>query len=136
MKDFPGQPCNLTPTKRCRLPLGERLDASAVRGGQATEWVRGSSDGKEEEVRANPSSQEPAPQAPKKPTILGTDHALTMPTAQGTSLDLSYWDLWFSIVAVLMHDGDLDRLANRIKEEKGFFYDRRSLSGSGGTSVT
>ena len=49
-----------------------------------------------------PSSQEPASSAPKKPTILGTDHALTVPTTQGTSLDLSYWDLWFSIVAV--HD--------------------------------
>ena len=75
----------------------------------------------------NPSSQEPAPQAPKKPTILGTDHALTVPTTQGTSLDLSYWDLWFAIVAVMMHDGDLDRLANRIKEERGFHYDRRSV---------
>ena len=73
----------------------------------------------------NPPSQEPAPQAPKKPTILGTDHALTLPTAQGTSLHLSYWDLWFALVAVMMHDGDLDRLAKRIKEEKGFYYDRR-----------
>jgi len=75
----------------------------------------------------NPPSQEPAPQAPKKPTILGTDLALSLPTAQGTSLHLSYWDLWFALVAVMMHNGDLDRLANRIKEEKGFFYDRRSI---------
>ena len=66
----------------------------------------------------NLSSQDPSPKAPKKPTILGTDHALTLPTAQGTSLDLSYWDLWFSIVAVLMHNGDLDRLAKRIKDEE------------------
>src|SRR5271157_5050801 len=75
----------------------------------------------------NPPSQEPAPQAPKKPTILGTDHALTLVTVQGTSLHLSYWDLWFALVAVMMHNGDLDRLANRIKEKKGFFYDRRSI---------
>ena len=27
----------------------------------------------------------------------------------------------------MMHNGDLDRLANRIKEEKGFFYDPRSI---------
>ncbi len=74
----------------------------------------------------DPTSQEPEPQAPKKPTILGTDLALSLPTAQGTSLHLSYWDLWFALVAVMMHDGDLNRLANRIKEEKGFFYDRRS----------
>ena len=66
-------------------------------------------------------SQEQAPQAPKKPTILGTDLALSLPTAQGTSLHLSYWGLWFALVAVMMHNGDLrDRLANRIKEEKGF----------------
>ena len=68
----------------------------------------------------NPPSQEPAPQAPKKPTILGTDLALFLPTAQGTSLHLSYWVFWFALVAVMMHNGDLDRLANRIKEEKGF----------------
>ena len=73
-------------------------------------------------------SQGPSPEAPKKPTILGTDHALTLPTAQGRSLHLSYWDLWFSIVAVLMHDGDLDRLAKRIKEEKSMIlYDRNSI---------
>jgi len=75
----------------------------------------------------NPPSQEPAPEAPKKPTILGTDLALSLPTDQGTSLHLSYWDLWFALVAVMMHNGDLDRLADRIKEEKGVFYDRRSI---------
>ena len=75
----------------------------------------------------NPPSQEPAPQAPKKPTILGTDLALSLPTDQGTSLHLSYWDLCFALVAVMMHNGDLDRLANRIKEEEGFFYDPRSI---------
>jgi len=66
----------------------------------------------------NPPRQEPAPKAPKKPTIRGTDDAVTLPTAQGTSLQVSYWDLWFSIVAVLRHGGDLNRLANQIKEEK------------------
>ncbi len=75
----------------------------------------------------NPPSQEPAPQASKKPTILGTDLALSLPTDQGTSLHLSYWDLWFALVAVMMHNGDLDRLANQIKEERGFFYDRKSI---------
>src|SRR5271166_5775534 len=82
---------------------------------------------KKKRSAANLSNQEPAPQAPKKPTILGTDHAVTLPTVQGTSLHLSYWDLWFSIVAVLMHDSDLDRLAGWIKEDKGVFYDRRSI---------
>ena len=73
-------------------------------------------------------SQEPSPKAPKKRTILGTDHALTLPSAHGTSLHLSYWDLWFSIVAVLMDDSDLDRLAKRIKDEKSMIrYDRKSI---------
>jgi hypothetical protein len=76
----------------------------------------------------NQSSQEPAPKAPKKPTVVGTDHALTLSTAQGISFDVSYWDLWFSIVAVLMHDGDLDRLASRIKEETSMIlYHRDSI---------
>jgi hypothetical protein len=75
----------------------------------------------------NPPSQEPVPQAPKRPTILGTDDAVILPAAQGRSLQLSYWDLWFALVAVLMHNGDLDRLADWIKEEKGFSYDRRSI---------
>jgi hypothetical protein len=76
----------------------------------------------------NLSNQEPAPKAPKQPTILGTDHALTVPTGQGTSLDLCYWHLWFGIVAVLMDDGDLDRLAKRIKDEKSMVrYDRNSI---------
>ncbi len=75
-----------------------------------------------------PPSQGPSPTAPKKPNILGSDHALTLPTAQGTSLDVSYGDLWFSIVAVLMDDGDLDRLAKRIKGEKRMIrYDRNSI---------
>lgn len=73
------------------------------------------------------SSQGRSPKIPKKPTILGTDHALNFPTGQGTSLDLSYWDLWFSIVATIMDGCDLDRLAQRIKEEKGFLYDRKSI---------
>src|SRR6516225_8352587 len=75
----------------------------------------------------SPSSQEPLPQAQKRPTISGIDHALTVPTTQGTSLDVSYWDLWFCIVAVQMHDGDLNRLADHIKEERGFYCDRWSV---------
>jgi hypothetical protein len=72
--------------------------------------------------------QEPASKATKKPKILGTDHALTLPSDQGPSLDLSYWDLWFGIVAVLMHDDNLDGLAKRIKDEKSMIrYDRRSI---------
>ena len=82
---------------------------------------------KKKRSAANLSNQEAGSEAPKKPTIFGTDLALSLPTDQGTSLHLSYWDLWFALVAVMMHNGDMDRLADRIKEEKGFFYDRRSI---------
>src|SRR3954451_22263748 len=63
----------------------------------------------------------------KKPTPIGPELALSLPTAQGKSLDLSYWDLWFALVAVRVHDGDLDRLADRIKNEKGIIYNRDSI---------
>src|SRR4051794_38025155 len=63
----------------------------------------------------------------KKPTPIGPELALSLPTTQGKSLGLSYWDLWFALVAVRVHDGDLDRLAERIKNEKGFLHDRYSI---------
>jgi hypothetical protein len=63
----------------------------------------------------------------KKPTPIGPDLALSLTTTEGKPLDLSYWDLWFALVAVRMHDGDLDRLAERIKNEKSFYYDRDSI---------
>src|SRR5206468_1403259 len=74
-----------------------------------------------------PPSQEAEPEPPKKAMVVGPDLALTMPTPQGWSLDLSYWDLWFALVAVRMHHGNLDRLAERIKEPSGFFYSRDSI---------
>jgi hypothetical protein len=65
--------------------------------------------------------------SPKKPTVVGPDLAMSLPTPQGRSLDLSYWDLWFALVAVSLHGGDLDRLAAWIKEPRGFSYSRRSI---------
>ena len=35
-----------------------------------------------------------------------TPVSVTLTTAQGKPLDLSYWDLWFALVAVRTHDGD------------------------------
>jgi hypothetical protein len=52
---------------------------------------------------------------------------LIFPTTQGKPLDLSYWDLWFALAAVKDFGGDLDLLAERIKNEKGFLYDRDSI---------
>jgi hypothetical protein len=68
------------------------------------------------------------PQEPSmKPTPLGPDLALTLATNQGKPLALSYWDFWFALVAATVHDGNLDHLAERIKNEKGFYYDRDSI---------
>jgi hypothetical protein len=66
--------------------------------------------------------QQPA----KKTTPVGPDLALTLPTTPGKALELSYWDLWFALVAVRLHDGDLDRLSDHLKNEKGFYYSRDS----------
>ena len=51
---------------------------------------------------------DPSEKPVKKPTPLGPELALTLPTTQGKALELSYWDLWFALVAVTVHDGDLD----------------------------
>lgn len=72
------------------------------------------------------SSQEPPPQHHTRPRISGDDHAVTIPTSQGESLHLSYWDLWFSIVAVLRYGGNLNQLANQIKGQRIFFFDNYS----------
>jgi hypothetical protein len=95
--------------------------------GEAAEPSEDSQMAKKKGLKKGPSSREPTPQPQKRPTISGNDHALTISNTQGTSLDLSYWDLWFGLVAVQMHDSDLDRLADHIKEERGFHYDRRSI---------
>jgi hypothetical protein len=75
----------------------------------------------------NPPSEGTQPEPSKRAIIAGPELVMTLQTAQGTSLNLSYWDLWFALVAVQTHGGDLDRLADHIKEERGFYYDRRSV---------
>lgn len=77
-----------------------------------------------------PASQGEAGQEQKpvnKPTPLGTDPALTLPTSKVKSLSLTYWDLWFALVAVRDCGGDFGRLAERLGERRNFFsFDRRS----------
>src|SRR5437588_2688846 len=55
---------------------------------------------------------------PKKTVPLGTDLAVTVPAAQGQPLPLTYWDVWFALVAAKDYGGDLGRLAKRLGEEK------------------
>ena len=70
---------------------------------------------------AKKAEVEPSQARAKKPTPLGTDPALTMTTSKGKPLDLTYWDLWFALVAVKDYGGDLGRLAKRLGEEQSFF---------------
>jgi hypothetical protein len=57
----------------------------------------------------------------KKPTPLGTDPALTLRISKGRSLSLTYWDLWFALVAVRDYAGDFGRLAESLKEVRSVF---------------
>jgi hypothetical protein len=57
-------------------------------------------------------------QSARKPLPLGTDPAVTLPAARGESLPLTYWDLWFALVAARDCGGDLGRLAERLADGK------------------
>jgi hypothetical protein len=63
-----------------------------------------------------PGDPPPKKPAAKKPTPHGTDHALALPTPHGP-LALTYWDLWFALVAA-EHDGDLPRLAEDLTHQE------------------
>jgi hypothetical protein len=61
----------------------------------------------------------------KRSTPVGTDRALSMPTSQGSSLDLTFWDLWFAIVAARDCNRDLLELARRLTADRSSIYDSR-----------
>jgi len=66
--------------------------------------------------------------AGKKSTPLGIDIAVTLRNVQGAPFDLTYWDVWFALVAQKDFDGDLGRLAAHMKKEgKSCLVDRDSL---------
>lgn len=83
--------------------------------------------GRKKQDSASQSEAGKGGQPTKRPITLGTDPALTLPTPQGNTLQLSYWDLWFALVAVKDFGGDLDRLAERLGQKQRFqSFDRRS----------
>jgi hypothetical protein len=81
---------------------------------------------KKKRTAGNTSGDDAEQVAPKR-TVVGPDHAFSLPTTQGKTLDMSYWDLWFALVAVKDFDGDLDQLAERIKQGTSFIYDRNAV---------
>jgi hypothetical protein len=52
--------------------------------------------------------------SPKKPAPVGTDRALSLSTTKEESLHLTYWDLWFVLVAARDFNGDLLGLARQL----------------------
>jgi hypothetical protein len=77
--------------------------------------------------KARTSGEKPA-KAAKKPTPVGTDRALSLPTAKGKNLQLSYWDLWFALVASRDFEGDLLQLARQLASERSsLLYARDSV---------
>jgi hypothetical protein len=63
----------------------------------------------------------------KKPTPFGIDTVLSLPAAKGKPVVLTYWDLWFALVAVRDYAGDFGRLVERLKEARsGFFSNDRA----------
>jgi hypothetical protein len=64
--------------------------------------------------------------AAKKPVPVGTDRAISLPAAVGRPLRLSYWDLWFALVAANDCGHDLVRLGRQLASERSsviFFRD-------------
>jgi hypothetical protein len=68
-------------------------------------------------------------QIPKKPTPSGTDVAFAMPRTEGAASNLTYWDVWFALVADTDFGGSLDQLAVHLKEKnrRSVLWDRDAL---------
>jgi hypothetical protein len=64
-------------------------------------------------AKANTPIQTPLKTA-KKPAPVGTDHAVSLPTPKGKTVPLTYWDLWFALIAARDSAGDLLRLAQQL----------------------
>jgi hypothetical protein len=54
----------------------------------------------------------------KKSTPVGRDCALVLPAASGQALELSYWDLWFTLVADADFEGSWERFVTHLRGQK------------------
>jgi hypothetical protein len=54
----------------------------------------------------------------KKSTPVGRECALVLPAASGQALELSYWDLWFTLVADADFEGRWDRFVEHLRVHK------------------
>ena len=78
------------------------------------------------------SADTAAPKRPKPPIPVATDTAIRMGAKDGSEVPLTYWDVWYALLAKNQFDGDLDRLAGELRRMlKGYSYSddaRRKLS--------
>ncbi len=59
---------------------------------------------------------------PPKPIVpVATDLALSIETPDTGKLHLSYWDVWYALLAIDMFAGNLDRLALELRELRGVY---------------
>ena len=54
----------------------------------------------------------------KKSTPVGRECALVLPAASGQALALSYWDLWFALVADADFEGSWERFVEHLRLQK------------------
>jgi hypothetical protein len=70
--------------------------------------------------RPSPTTARSAPSRAvvKKSTPVGRECALVLPAASGQALELSYWDLWFTLVADADFEGSWDRFVEHLRVQK------------------
>ena len=70
--------------------------------------------------RPSPTTARSAPSRAvvKKSTPVGRACALALPAASGQALELSYWDLWFTLVADADFEGSWDRFVEHLRVHK------------------
>lgn len=65
-----------------------------------------------------PARSAPSRAVVKKSTPVGRECALVLPAASGQALELSYWDLWFTLVADADFEGSWDRFVEHLRVHK------------------
>ena len=70
--------------------------------------------------RPSPTTARSAPSRAvvKKSTPVGRECALVLPAASGQALELSYWDLWFTLVADADFEGSWERFVAHLRVPK------------------
>ena len=64
-------------------------------------------------------SRRAAQAKPPRPVVpVGTDLALSIATSAGDNLRLSFWDVWYALLAADRFEGDLNRLAIELRESR------------------